>query len=490
MGLVDKIRGTSLSDFFIGDDAKGIRKVNGEIALYDSLSGQKTLFELLKSYEALREMYEPTGFPNRTDSDISFDNGTMKFTIAPTGSEFYYYIRTEKYIKDAADEVYITDTEGLWIIYYDGSTLTASQSIPSDIFSNKAIVAWLYWDATNNKEIYLGDERHGYRMMGGTHGYIHEVFGARWVSGIGPEGMSVDGTGNDDVDAQIGFGSGVIRDEDLRLAIASISSITAKKVYSRDGANGYWRLDDTRSFPVLNYSGGSGRLAWNELTGGVWQQTEVTNNGCVLAHAFATNDSSRQVIFIQGQNTYATIVAARDNAANELSELLLGDLPFVEFTPIATFIFQTSNGYSNTPKARLRSTGEGDYIDWRKSERIEGVAGGEGLTADQHKTLRQLIHFINEGPAEGFVSGAYKEVLPADDPFPTSVIWWESSGKTKKIVEKTITRSGGAATNVTPTPIVWDIYDTDGTTKLATVSDAVTYSGIYETDRLRTITVY
>jgi hypothetical protein len=104
-----------------------------------------------------------------------------------------------------------------------------------------------------------------------------------------------------------------------------------------------------------------------------------------------------------------------------------------------------------------------------------------------HPILRQLIHFIDNGPAEGFASAAFRETLPAASPFPTSVIWWESAAKLKKIVEKTITRSGGGATNVTPTPIVWKVYDTDGSTVLATVSDAITYSGVFETSRTRTI---
>ena len=120
----------------------------------------------------------------------------------------------------------------------------------------------------------------------------------------------------------------------------------------------------------------------------------------------------------------------------------------------------------------------------------ELLSGSGGLTESGHRTLRQLIHFIDNGPAEGFASGAYREILPAADPFPTTITWWESSSKLKRIVEKTITRSGGGATDVTPTPIVWDVYDTDGTTKLATVSDAITYSGVFETSRTRTITIY
>jgi len=105
-----------------------------------------------------------------------------------------------------------------------------------------------------------------------------------------------------------------------------------------------------------------------------------------------------------------------------------------------------------------------------------------GLTASEHKILRQLIHFIEDGPAEGFVSGAYKETLPSGDPFPTSEIWWESSLKLKKIVELTTTWSG-----VTITQEVWEVYNTDGITVLATVTDVISYSGIFETSRTRTI---
>lgn len=106
--------------------------------------------------------------------------------------------------------------------------------------------------------------------------------------------------------------------------------------------------------------------------------------------------------------------------------------------------------------------------------------GGSGITAEQHKTLRQLIHFIDGGPAEGFVSGAYRETTGTV--FPSAIIWWESSGKLKKIVEKTITWTG-----VNPTTVTWKVYDTDGSTVLATVSDSISYSGPFETSRTRTI---
>jgi len=108
-------------------------------------------------------------------------------------------------------------------------------------------------------------------------------------------------------------------------------------------------------------------------------------------------------------------------------------------------------------------------------------SGGSGLTEAQHKVLRQLIHFIKGGPAEGFASGAYREITGTV--FPTAVIWWESSAKLKKIVEKLTTWSGPF-----PTSIAWKVYDAAGAL-VATVTDAISYSGPFETSRTRTIVV-
>jgi len=110
------------------------------------------------------------------------------------------------------------------------------------------------------------------------------------------------------------------------------------------------------------------------------------------------------------------------------------------------------------------------------------LSGTGGLTESGHQVLRQLIHFIDEGPAEGFATGAYKEV--AGGIFPTEIVWWESSSKLKKIVSQSLTWAG-----IVPSVILWKIYDTDGSTVLAEVQDTISYSGIFETSRARSITV-
>jgi hypothetical protein len=105
---------------------------------------------------------------------------------------------------------------------------------------------------------------------------------------------------------------------------------------------------------------------------------------------------------------------------------------------------------------------------------------GSGITEAQHKALRHLIHFIDNGPAESFASGAYREMTGTV--FPTAVIWYDKAGVgKKKIVEKLITWTG-----VNPTTITWKIYDASETL-LATVTDTISFTGVFETSRTRTI---
>jgi hypothetical protein len=105
------------------------------------------------------------------------------------------------------------------------------------------------------------------------------------------------------------------------------------------------------------------------------------------------------------------------------------------------------------------------------------------ITEQQHKTLRQLIHLADGqgGPYEGFTSGAYRETLGGS--LPTSVTWYDDFTKAKKIVEKVMTYTGSRQLDT----VTWRVYDTDGSTVLATVSDAVAYSTFFEVSRVRSI---
>lgn len=104
------------------------------------------------------------------------------------------------------------------------------------------------------------------------------------------------------------------------------------------------------------------------------------------------------------------------------------------------------------------------------------------LSAVDHEKLRQLVHLAEEGgPFEGFPS-AVRDIGPAGNAFPTGSIWWTDSTRQQKIVEKIITRNA----NQTPKTIQWKVYVSGSNTVAASVTDTITYNGIFETSRTRT----
>jgi len=110
-----------------------------------------------------------------------------------------------------------------------------------------------------------------------------------------------------------------------------------------------------------------------------------------------------------------------------------------------------------------------------------GELDGYFIEDEEHKKLRHLIHFIDDGPAGGFETDGYKKIYPEADPFPVQTVWYDPNGK--KIVEKNITRNA----NKTPSTIEWKMFDSDGIIVLETVTDTITYSGIFEINRTRSI---
>lgn len=109
------------------------------------------------------------------------------------------------------------------------------------------------------------------------------------------------------------------------------------------------------------------------------------------------------------------------------------------------------------------------------------------LNASDHAALRQLAHFIDEGPGGGFASGAVRVDSPSGHPFPDRATWYADATMTAKLVEQVVTRAANVAQITTST---WTIYAEDGVTPLESVTDSFTYEGAspYPLTRTRTIT--
>ncbi len=330
------------------------------------------------------------GIEDRTASTISFTDGTRTFNITPTSGSFNVWEGGFKYVISASTNFVISDVEGIHVIYFDAGILTESvnptHSQISAVIQSKPLLCILYWNATDDEAIYVGEERHGIVMSPSIHDYEHWSNGLVYRYGLGLNTMSVNG-GGATADAQFGIDSGAVADEDIFFNVGAIVSTTGLPIYHMEGATPEWKRTVNAGFSVRTFDNTSAdRLAWNEYTGGAWQLTEVSNADFVLCHVFATTEKDNPLIAIIGQNDYLTRGSARDGAEIEIRELILDDLLFPEIRPIATIIFQTRLTYASDVNARIVSTDDGDdFVDWRNQEisRVE-------LTTSNHNNLSGL----------------------------------------------------------------------------------------------------
>lgn len=272
-----------------------------------------------------------------TQITLSFDAGTRTVTVAPTGASFSYWAAGVQYTKSEPQTVTITDTEGIWYIYFLGATLTASQTIWSFIIQTQALVALLYWDAANNVAVVFDWEAHGWRMDRATHAYLHQTIGTRWESGLG---VSINS-------ANLDIASGYIHDEDIRIYIED------------SAAGGLWQQDLTpASLPILYRTGAAG--LWRKVTAsttpvyldtnvpqvniydaGEWKWDPVDVNRYFVYWVIASCDISEPVFLVPGQEESDSLTTTRDG--NTLADMSFGSLPAAEHKVLARVILQRSN---------------------------------------------------------------------------------------------------------------------------------------------------
>lgn len=121
--------------------------------------------------------------------------------------------------------------------------------------------------------------------------------------------------------------------------------------------------------------------------------------------------------------------------------------------------------------------------------RVKAPVPREGVENERElmRFLRELLGSVDTtsflwlltlGPT---LSGSFRETTGGV--FPSSVIWWDTPAKVTKMASLTITRNP----NQTPATEVLTAYDTDGTPAI-TITDTITYSGVFESSRARTVT--
>ncbi|KKN32948.1 hypothetical protein LCGC14_0808570, partial [marine sediment metagenome] len=332
----------------------------------------------------------PTGFPNRSDSSISFVVGTRTFTIAPTGTSFDYYIAGARYTVSTSEDLIIAPTSGIHAIHYDGATLSEtvnpSESQFDDLIVSKALVALVYWNATNGAVYILGDERHGAIMSGETHHWLHDNMGARWKTGLNASGYTL--STKSDAALKFDVSNGELYDEDIDHEIENgVASNQYEQVLQgdaeipvlyRDGDPGHWKEQAASTLPYKN-AGDNQNLAYNSLAGSTWGQTPCGNTKFVVYTLIASNDWQYPIKMVQGNAQYDSKSAALEGAQTEMTAW--GTMPSPEFVILFRFIMQTGV-YAGVKNAQII-----EVTDFRAAE----ITGASAVEQD-HGTLSGLSH--------------------------------------------------------------------------------------------------
>lgn len=350
--------------------------------------------------EYTAETVQITGWPEGIDAfDLAFTDGTRTLTVSPdsgtSATDFRWYEQGIKYTK-TTDSIVLPDTEASFLVYYDEGTLTYVQDPSADdvseLIRTKPFVAIVYWNATDSKHELLLTEPHGISMSNDSHLYNHFTRGAQYLFGLGVNNIDTGGTGSTDTDAQFGMDSGGITDEDVPHFSIPFTSTSGLPIYYITGAeaNPSLRSATETGFSVLTDTtagtGSTGRIVYNELSGGTWGLTTVGSGDFALCHVFSNNayDRSEGTFAIMGQGDYATLGQAQDGAEDEINGIVSLGLAGPEQVAIATIIFQTRDSYSNSVKSRTRPTESGDdYVDWRRTA-VGGAGSSGGTTGAEH----------------------------------------------------------------------------------------------------------
>ncbi len=332
------------------------------------------------------------------DITLSFDNGTRTLTV--TGAEDYF-IGDVRYTVSSPDTVTITDTEGLWYIYYSGATLTASQTLWNIRDNDIAFVTMVYWDATRSTANYVQWEMHSWLYSAAVHDELHSTLRTLFASGFGM---------TDNADGTLDLSIGTMFDEDIEITTIDGAGagmweqphtpIEAPVLYlSGAGADVRSDFNGVSSTYICLQDGGSNPY-WNEFTGGAWQNTPADNNKYMAMWLIATSSLLYPLMWVMGQvEPTVKLIDAVNN--NPIDSIAWSNLPFEEIKVIWRVIVRNAGAPYTVSQ----------IDDFRT---VTGVAVSGGIT-NSHASLPDLPTSGHPADIISVDGTAFSDILSATD---------------------------------------------------------------------------
>jgi hypothetical protein len=329
-----------------------------DVDITSAADGQILEFNGTNWVNSVRPSNEPMGHEDKSESTISFNEGTRTFSIAPVSTFFTVWCAGKRFVKTGTETVEIPDTSGLYYIYFNSSGVLSYRT-DYFVWDEDAPTAYVYWNEVDNKAYFFADERHGITLDWATHEYLHRTRGAAIANGFGANNYIINGNGSLDSHAKLDIANGTFFDEDLQVDISHSATPTPNTweqvlqgnaeipVFYR--LNNHWTKDVATEFPLKQ---GASRPQYNLNTAGTWSATDIANNRFGVSWIIATNNLNEPIIAVLGQGSYT------DNGSAEAEfygSLNLDGFPIVEFRPLYKIIYECKDSYSNTPSASFTS---------------------------------------------------------------------------------------------------------------------------------------
>lgn len=402
---------------------------------------------------------------------LSFTDGSRTLTVTPSGT-YYYWIQGVKYSFSTPQDVIITDTEGLWYIYFVGSTLTASQTPWDNGDDSICFVAYVYWNATANEHIFLGYELHTWVMSVATHAHFHETMGTMYHTGLAL---------TDNANGTLDMSPGSVHDEDNDITIIDSAgsdyfeqdlSPIQIPIYYLDGASAdVKKVYNGTSNTYYVYQDGSGNPYWNEFTGGVWTLSSYSSNYYGCYWIIATNDIDEPIIAIMGQGAPHPLTGtAQDN--NPIESLNMGSM-LQEFKILyRVTVRNIGTPYTTTEIEDFRAT---------------SIVPGSGFVADDH------------GQLAGLLDPDHPQYLRVNGTSPLTANWAVGGFALSDITDLTMTGAIATPTTITTSGVVTIgtinagvadynkfLVSDSGIVKFRTGAEVVSDLGVYTTTEVDT----
>lgn len=270
---------------------------------------------------------------------ITYDAVTRQFTLTVSSGAAYWSGGT-KYTPIATTTVTSAhaDTTGIYWLYYDESTLT----VGTPDLSEDCPLAYVYFVSNIIPRYVLFDERHPATWPASVWRHEHQTVGAKYVSGGAVTDYTLDSNGT--ASLRMSISETVIDDESYRHTLAILPTGETYTIWYRDNAdlNGEWDWDTAATEPL---SDDGDDPYYNELNGGTWQRTAITNNNrwvnyyLCATNAYNTGENyNHRYIFIMGQAVHSTLAAAREESL--LGSISWATIPFAEIVPLYKITFR------------------------------------------------------------------------------------------------------------------------------------------------------